>query len=113
MITDLNQLANMVHHNAIDKGFHPMSEPIETFIANQCNNMHGEIQELWDSWRAGTQWDQCDKPVPNLSCTGEELADIIIRALDVSRRLNIDIVAAINMKHQYNTTRPHKHGKKN
>lgn len=112
MITDLNQLADEVHENAKEKGFHPEEEQI-IFVANQCNNMHGEIQELWDSWRKGDEWALCDKPETGLSCTAEELADIIIRALDVSRRLDIDIVDAINAKHEYNKTRPYKHGKKN
>lgn len=111
MITDLNQIADMVHANARDKGFHP-DEPVEVFIANQCNNMHGEVQELWDAWRKGTEHQQCDKDC-NLTCTEEELADLVIRALDVSRRLGVNIVYAINRKHSYNTTRPHKHGKKN
>jgi hypothetical protein len=108
----LNEIADAVHSNAVEKGFHPLDEPIETFLANQCNNMHGEIQELWDSVRSGTREQQCDKPVP-LSCQAEELADIIIRALDVSRRLHLDILGAIQIKHGYNTTRPYKHNKKN
>ena len=43
----------------------------------------------------------------------EELADIVIRALDVSRRLGIDIMRAIGAKHAYNVTRPFRHGKMN
>jgi NTP pyrophosphatase (non-canonical NTP hydrolase) len=111
MITDLNKLADEVHDNAVKHGFHP-DEPIGLFIANQCNNIHAEVTELWDAWRAGKENDNCDKPVC-LSCTEEELADIAIRILDVSRRLKIDIVTAINLKHEYNKTRPFKHGKKN
>lgn len=108
----LESLAIMVHENAVNKGFHPLHEPIEVFVANQCNNIHGEVQELWDSWRAGTQNNHCDKPIP-LSQTEEELADIVIRALDVSVRLGVDIGLAVKLKHEYNLTRPHKHGKKN
>lgn len=119
MITDINELADEVHKNAVEHGFHP-EEPIEVFVANQCNNMHAEITELWDAYRAGKQDEPCDKSeklialnLRNLSCNEEELADIIIRALDMSRRLKIEIVAALNAKHQYNKTRPYKHGKKN
>ena len=112
LINALNLIAEEVHENAKSKGFHPIDEPIEVFVANQCNNMHGEIQELWDAWRKGCQDMNCDKPVL-LSCSEEELADIIIRALDVSERLGIDIGQAIDVKHEYNKTRPHKHGKKN
>lgn len=108
----LNEIADAVHANAKEKGFHPQDEPDHVFVANQCNNMHGEIQELWDAWRKGDELAPCDKNI-GLSCTEEELADLVIRALDVSRRLGVDIVHAINVKHQYNKTRPYKHGKKN
>ena len=108
----LNEIADMVHKNAIEKGFHDPAESHRSFLANQCNNIHGEITELWDAWRAGKEYDACDKPI-HLNCTEEELADLIIRALDVSRRLKIDILNAILVKHGYNLTRPHKHGKLN
>lgn len=111
LIYAINSVAEMVHKNATDHGFHP-DEPIEHFIAKQCNNIHAEVTELWDSWRAGIQDQNCDKPIP-LTCQEEELADIIIRALDVSQRLKIDIGNAIAIKHEYNKTRPYKHGKKN
>lgn len=119
MITDLNELADAVHENAIDHGFHPV-ESIPIFIANQCNNLHGEVTELWDAFRAGKEEETCDKGEKLLelnlrvmTCQEEELADIIIRALDVSRRLQIPIVECINAKHEYNKTRPYRHGKKN
>lgn len=111
-MTTIDEIADAVHENAKLKGFHPDGQSEADFISNQCNNMHGEIQELWDAYRAGTENEKCDKPI-GLSCKEEELADIIIRALDVSRRLHIDIAGAIHIKHLYNTTRPYRHGKKN
>ena len=82
--------------------------------------MHAEITELWDAFRSDTQYQLCDKAakmqdlgLTPLDCTEEELADIIIRALDVSQRLGVNIVEALNSKHEYNKTRPYKHGKKN
>ena len=119
MITDIQLLAVEVHSNAVEKGFHP-DEPVDIFIANQCNNITGEVSELWEAFRAGTENHLCDKAEKMrelghhpLTQQEEELADIIIRALDVSQRLGIDIVHAINVKHEYNKTRPYKHGKKN
>jgi NTP pyrophosphatase (non-canonical NTP hydrolase) len=112
MITDINELAGAVHENASRHGFHPADELLTTFVANQCNNLHGEVTELWDAWRAGRQNEFCDKDI-GLTTTEEELADLIIRALDVSRRLNVNIVRALNVKHEYNKTRPFKHGKLN
>ena len=115
----LNEIANAVHTNAKIKGFHP-DEPIRNFMANQCNNIAGEVAELWEAWRAGKEFEPCDKAakmsemgIKPLNCTEEELADIIIRALDLSARLGIDISAAVLAKHQYNISRPYKHGKLN
>ena len=120
MITNLDNIADMVHQNAVEKGFHDPEETELAFMANQCNNIHAEVTELWDAYRAGIEGDFCDKAVKMIELNlqpltqkEEELADIIIRALDVSRHLRIDIVGAINAKHAYNKTRPHKHGKKN
>jgi hypothetical protein len=108
-----------VHENAKNKGFHPRQDTRD-FMANQCNNLHGEVSELWDAWRAGKEFHPCDKAekmtalnLYPLNCTEEELADVIIRALDLSARLGIDIDRAVLAKHEYNKTRPILHGKLN
>lgn len=119
-MTTINSIANAVHQNAVDHGFHPEEQFIHTFIANQVCNIHAEVTEFWDGWRAGTNDKPCDKAekmilmgLAPLTSQEEELADIIIRVLDVSRRLGIDIQQAIEVKHKYNVTRPFKHGKLN
>jgi NTP pyrophosphatase (non-canonical NTP hydrolase) len=76
-----------------------------------CANLHGEVSELWEAWRKGNLKNKCDKPIP-LSCAAEELADIIIRAMDTAVTLGIDIGEAIAGKDAYNQTRPYKHGGK-
>jgi NTP pyrophosphatase (non-canonical NTP hydrolase) len=40
-----------------------------------------------------------------------ELADVVIRCFDLAGFLGIDLDHVIRMKHEYNTTRPRKHGK--
>jgi len=119
-MNSLNQMAQTFHENAKSKGFHPEHETIREFMANQCNNICGEVAELWDAWRSGKEFEPCDKAhkmselgLYPLNCTEEELADIIIRALDLSARLGIDIQRAVESKHAYNTSRPYKHGKLN
>jgi NTP pyrophosphatase (non-canonical NTP hydrolase) len=42
----------------------------------------------------------------------EELADCVIRILDLCGHMGIDLGAVIAAKHAYNTTRPRKHGKR-
>jgi NTP pyrophosphatase (non-canonical NTP hydrolase) len=41
-----------------------------------------------------------------------ELADAVIRILDFAEANGIDLEAAIKLKHEYNLTRPWKHGNK-
>jgi hypothetical protein len=41
-----------------------------------------------------------------------ELADAVIRILDLAESLGIDIEAAMVLKHEYNKSRPERHGKK-
>ena len=41
-----------------------------------------------------------------------ELADVIIRCLDLAEALKLDIESAMVAKHEYNKTRPYRHGNK-
>lgn len=113
IINALNQLADDVHQNACDKGFHDKDASRSTVdnYAIWTANIHGETSELWEAARKGTLTEQCDKDV-DLTCEAEELADIIIRACDTARARGIDIGAAVVAKHKYNKTRPHLHGGK-
>lgn len=115
----LNEIADAVHANAVEKGFHDFAESHDRFIDSQTNNLHDEVSELHEAWRNGKFFQPCDKAplmermaLKPLNCAEEEYADIIIRALDQCRRLNIDIQTAIEVKHAFNKTRPHRHGGK-
>lgn len=82
-------------------------------------NQHGETSELWEAGRAGTLDSPCDKTekmiaqgLPVLSSAEEELADIIIRALDMADLHKINVARAVSVKMAYNTGRPLMHGNK-
>ena len=84
-----------------------------------CNNIHNEVSELHEAWRNNKLNKLCDKSkkmiklgIKPLTCAEEELADIVIRALDNSRQYGIDIESAILRKHEYNKYRPFRHGGK-
>jgi NTP pyrophosphatase (non-canonical NTP hydrolase) len=49
---------------------------------------------------------------PVLTCAEEEIADILIRALDVAKAYSIDVAHAVAAKDAYNQTRPQRHGGK-
>ncbi len=109
----LNDLSEVVYKNAKEKGFHEADNGrsvVENY-AVWTANIHGEASELWEAARKGQLLAPCDKDCA-LTCEGEELADIIIRALDTACARGIDIGYAVLTKHEYNTTRPHKHGGK-
>ena len=115
----LVQIAYEVHALAKRKGWHSDSEGEDAFIERACNNLHDEVSELHEAWRNNRLRLPCDKAekmsaagIPPLTCLEEELADIVIRVLDNSRRLGVDIRSAVERKHAFNATRPYRHGGK-
>jgi len=116
----LDEIADAANDNAIKKGFSPKGESDDTFLNKQLLNLHAEVSELHEAWRAGTLHHLCDKSdkmaelgLPRLTCIEEEYADIILRALHQCRRLNVNILGAVQVKHAFNVSRPHLHGKPN
>lgn len=107
----LDDLAQMIYENAKAKGFHDKPEGEIEYLARHTANVHGEVSELWEAARRSNLRGPCDKPVP-LTCEEEETADIIIRCLDYAARRGFSIGRAVQLKHDYNTMREHKHGGK-
>lgn len=56
--------------------------------------------------------EEANKLQPKPEGFGIELADAVIRIGDLAARMGIDLSAAIVLKHEYNKTRPHRHGNK-
>ncbi|MEO0797412.1 MAG: hypothetical protein AAFX93_19850 [Verrucomicrobiota bacterium] len=115
----LNQIADTVHALANEKGFYDDKPTEDIFVERACNNMHNEVSELHESWRNNKLRSPCDKAakmealgLEPLTCLEEELADIVIRALDNARFLEVDIQKAIETKHSYKASRSHRHGGK-
>lgn len=74
----------------------------------------GELSEAHEELRAGHEAtaiyynpENPDKP----EGFGIELADALIRTLDIAQETNIDADECMTIKHEYNGTRPYKHGK--
>lgn len=114
IVNHLNGLAELAHACAKDHGFHDENagrSTVENF-AIWTTNIHGEVSELWEAARNNTLDQPCDKPALNLTCEEEELADIILRTLDLAKARNVNIGLAVIMKYNFNLTRPHKHGHK-
>lgn len=71
--------------------------------------MHSELSELLECHRVDPNA-PCDKPIP-LTCEEEECADIFLRLMHYCGMRDINLGRAAAMKHFYNETREHKHGK--
>lgn len=104
----LNELAEVMYEIAKQHGFHDKPNDMATYVSN----FHGEASELWEAYREQRLWDNCGKKtsVP-LNCLEEELADLLIRVLDVAGAYHVDLDKAVTVKSEYNKNRPRMHGK--
>lgn len=81
--------------NAVNHGFG------ENLIPTRLMLIVTEVAEAMEDYRKG-----------RMDHFPEELADVAIRLFDLAGHLEIDLEAAIERKHEYNLSRPYKHGGK-
>lgn len=111
----INDLGKKIFENAKQKGFYDemqlvfgnegYSNPI--WLSNRLMLITSELSEGLEGVRDGNLSSE-----PKSGGLGEELADACIRIFDLAYSLNIDLEQAIIQKHNYNTLRPRKHGRK-
>lgn len=128
MEAQFNELAKMIHADNVDRGFRDGDVDFGTRLMLIVS----ELSEALEADRKG-------KPMPNLSnwemgkidwttkltdsdadafrqsvkdTMPDEIADAIIRLLDLVGAIGIDIEAHMKLKLAYNRTRPFKHGKR-
>lgn len=106
MIEGLNRFAIRVHENAREHGWWDEPRTDGEIVAL----IHSELSEALEEMRDGKPPIYIEDGKPK--GVGVELADAIIRILDYCAAADIDIERAIYIKHQYNKTRPYKHGGK-
>ncbi len=109
----LNAFANAVHHNAIAHGWWDEERAFPEIVA-LC---HSELSEALEEYRNGNgpvyyPTGADGEPTAKPEGIGVELADCIIRILDYCAAQGIDIESILETKHNYNLTRPYRHGGK-
>ena len=108
-MTGINEVAKEIHDNAVTHGWWDEERGFPEILAL----IHSEVSEALEEYRNGHGakevyygYDEKPEGIPI------ELADVIIRILDYCAYAGIDIDAAISEKHEYNKSRPYRHGGK-
>lgn len=105
----MDAIQRSIHQTAQEKGWWASGRGIPEALAL----VHSEISEALECYRNGENISEIrigedGKP----EGFAVELADAVIRILDLAEHLGIRMSHAIHIKMQYNRTRPHRHGGK-
>jgi hypothetical protein len=127
--TSLNDLAKQVHDLSSSKGWWDDQKDSEGVLIYDevCEQVplklvliHSETSEAVEVYRETKDLAELRKSKFVLDKNGamkpvgfdSEISDVLIRALDLTHALGIDIDKAVSDKHAYNQTRAHRHGGK-
>lgn len=106
----LFDLCLVINDWATKKGWNDGEDSVQ-HRAEQIALMHSELSECLEFLRKKDQ-PAMDDHVPSLTGEAAELADVLIRIFHYCGKRNIDLGEAVRLKHEYNITRPYKHGKR-
>lgn len=105
----LNELVELAYANSKEKGWYVAGEVKN--IPEMLALIHSEVSEALEDYRDGrmvTTGQAGEKPCGFPS----EIADVVIRIADLCGHLGIDLASEVRRKHEYNLSRPYRHGNK-
>lgn len=105
---DLRTFSKDVHELAKEKGWHDATHHVNSDLENHMLIV-SEIAEASENVRKGNPYFYMNNGKPEGEAV--ELADAIIRILDYAESQDMDLIGALLVKHEYNKTRPFRHGK--
>ena len=109
--TTLQQTAGRI---AREHGFHDVNEQEPSTVDRKLMLIVGEIAEAQEDWRVhgAEPYTETRKEGVKPCGFGVELADAVIRIMDLCEQMNIPLERLLVEKMAYNETRPFKHGKR-
>lgn len=115
----ITELVGQSHDLAKEKGWHDVPRsPLEALclihseISEACEEYRKPLYGPTAIYRSFVPPTEVDGPRAKPEGFPIELADAVIRIADLCGELGIDLEEAIRIKHEYNKTRPYRHGKK-
>lgn len=108
-MSSIREVQEMIHQNAVEHGWWESEREFGTLIA-LC---HSELSEALEEVRKGHDINETHyTDAGKMEGVPSELADVVIRIMDICAYYDIDLEAAILEKHTYNQSRQYKHGNK-
>ena len=101
--------------NSESKGFHENDKDVETLAQSQARisqRLMLVVSELAEAMEALRHMNPPDSHIPEYSGMEAEIADAIIRIMDLAEQQGLRLADAIVAKASYNAGRPYMHGGK-
>ncbi len=110
-------MSDEVRRNNIEKGWLDESGQSDRTFGEDIALLHSELSEALDAFRQWgladvTLWPRRGEQLPKPEGVGSELADVLIRLVDLAESRGINLAAEYHRKMAFNRTRAWRHGGK-